>query len=157
PAQGGQVALQSKTIAHPQFPGARVRTPVIIKVGAEDEAVYQQEMFGPIVYIITTDSTEDSIARATRGAREKGAITCSIYCKDPTVLAQAVDQAVEAGASVSSNLTGDVFVNQSAAFSDYHVSGANPAGNATLTDAAFVASRFRLAQSRVPATAAAKP
>jgi phenylacetic acid degradation protein paaN len=156
-AQGGQVALPSKTISHPQFPAARVRTPVIIKVGAQDEAIYQQEMFGPIVYIITTDSTEESIARATRGARQKGAITCSIYCKDPTVLAHAVDQAVEAGASVSSNLTGDVFVNQSAAFSDYHVSGANPAGNATLTDAAFVAPRFRLAQSRVPAAAAAQP
>jgi phenylacetic acid degradation protein paaN len=157
PAQGGQIALPSKSISHPQFPGARVRTPVIIKVGAEDEVLYQQEMFGPIVYIITTESTEDSIARATRGARQKGAITCSIYCKDPAMLAQAVDQAVEAGASVSSNLTGDVFVNQSAAFSDYHVSGANPAGNATLTDASFVAPRFRLAQSRVPAAAAAKP
>ena len=122
PGQGGQVVLASKAINHPQFPKARVRTPVIIKVGADDEKVYQQEMFGPIVYIITTENTEDSIARATRGAREKGALTCSIYCKDPKALARAVEQAVEAGASVSSNLTGEVFVNQSAAFSDYHVS-----------------------------------
>jgi hypothetical protein len=34
-----------------------------------------------------------------------------------------------------------VFVNQSAAFSDYHGTGANPCANAALTDAAFVASR----------------
>jgi len=41
-----------------------------------------------------------------------------------------------------------IFVNQSAAFSDYHVTGANPAGNACLTDAAFVANRFRVAMIR---------
>jgi phenylacetic acid degradation protein paaN len=150
PGEGGQVVLASKSLNHPAFPKARVRTPVILKVGAGQEKTYQQEMFGPITYIVTTDSTEDSIARATRGAREKGAITCSIYCTDPKLLSRAVDQAVEAGASTSSNLTGDVYVNQSAAFSDYHVSGANPAGNATLTDAAFVAPRFRVVQSRLP-------
>ena len=42
-------------------------------------------------------------------------------------------------------------VNQSAAFSDYHVTGANPSGNACLTDTAFVASRFRVAGVRRPA------
>src|SRR5205823_6243284 len=93
PSAGGQVVLASREISHPAFPKARVRTPVIIKVGAEQETIYQQEMFGPIVYVIATESTEDSIARATRGAREKGAITCSIYCTDPKLLAKAVDQA----------------------------------------------------------------
>ena len=43
--------------------------------------------------------------------------------------------------ALSINLTGGVFVNQSAAFSDYHGTGANPAANAALTDAAFVADR----------------
>ena len=42
-----------------------------------------------------------------------------------------------------------MFVNQSAAFSDYHGTGANPAANAALTDAAFVASRFRVVQHRM--------
>jgi hypothetical protein len=55
---------------------------------------------------------------------------------------------VEAGVSVSCNLTGQIYVNQSSAFSDFHVSGANPSGNATLCDAAFVATRFRVVQSR---------
>ena len=44
--------------------------------------------------------------------------------------------------------TQGVYVNQSAAFSDFHATGANPAANAALTDAAFVASRFRVVQSR---------
>jgi phenylacetic acid degradation protein paaN len=152
-AGGGEVVLPSKAPAHPLFPQARVRTPLILKVRGDQEAVYQREMFGPIVYVVATENTDDSIARATRAAREKGAITCSIYATDPRVLEKAQRQAAEAGAAVSCNLTGDVYVNQSAAFSDYHVSGANPAGNATLTDSAYVAARFRVVQSRVPANA----
>jgi phenylacetic acid degradation protein paaN len=153
PAEGGDVVLPSKALSHPAFPNARVRTPVILKVRADQEPVYQREMFGPIVYVVATENTQDSIARATRAAREKGAITCSVYSTDPKVLAEAEKEAAEAGAAVSCNLTGDVYVNQAAAFSDFHVSGANPAGNATLTDAAYVASRFRVVQSRVPVAA----
>ena len=41
-----------------------------------------------------------------------------------------------------------MYVNQSAAFSDFHATGANPAANSALTDAAYVASRFRIVQSR---------
>jgi hypothetical protein len=50
--------------------------------------------------------------------------------------------------ALSCNLTGGVFVNQSAAFSDFHATGGNPAANSTLSDDAFVASRFRIVQSR---------
>jgi phenylacetic acid degradation protein paaN len=155
PQEGGEIVLASKALKHPVFPQARVRTPLILKVSAEQESVYQREMFGPIVYVVATEDTEDSIARATRAAREKGAITCSIYATDPKVLAAAERRAAEAGAAVSCNLLGDIFVNQSAAFSDFHVSGANPAGNATLTDSGFVAGRFHVAQTRVPSAASA--
>jgi hypothetical protein len=51
------------------------------------------------------------------------------------------------------NLTGGVFVNQSAAFSDVHGSAANPAASATLSDPAFVTGRFATLQSRRPAPA----
>ena len=57
-----------------------------------------------------------------------------------------------AGAQLTCNLTGPMPLNFAAAYSDYHVTGLNPAGNATLTDLAFVASRFRITQSRAPAT-----
>ena len=39
-------------------------------------------------------------------------------------------------------------INFAAAYSDYHVTGLNPAGNACLADLAFVASRFRIVQSK---------
>jgi hypothetical protein len=44
-------------------------------------------------------------------------------------------------------------LNFAAAYSDYHVTGLNPAGNATLTNLAFVTGRFGIVQSRRPITA----
>ncbi len=63
----------------------------------------------------------------------------------------AADRFARAGVNLSVNLTGGIYVNQSAAFSDFHVTGLNPAGNASLTDAAFVANRFRTVMWRRPA------
>ncbi|MCP5419565.1 MAG: phenylacetic acid degradation protein PaaN [Gammaproteobacteria bacterium] len=144
----GEVLLASQAITHPQFPKARVRTPVIVKLDAKDEKVYMHEHFGPIAFIIATDDTEHSIALAAKATREQGALTCSVYSSDEAVLTRMEEAAAEAGVALSVNLTGGVFVNQSAAFSDFHATGANPAANATLTDSAFVASRFRVIQSR---------
>ncbi len=65
-------------------------------------------------------------------------------------LAAAESAYATAGAQLTCNLTGAMPLNFAASYSDYHVTGLNPAGNATLTDAAFVAARFRIAQSRRP-------
>lgn len=154
-AEGGTVLRASETLKHPNFPKARVRTPLIIKCDARDEKLYMREMFGPITYIIATDSTQQSIELARKSALEHGAITWLAYATDRAVIEHIEDAAVEAGVPLSINLTGQIWVNQSAAFSDYHVTGCNPSGNATLTDAAFVANRFRVTQSRVPAAAPA--
>jgi hypothetical protein len=59
--------------------------------------------------------------------------------------------ALDSGVSMSSNLTADTYVNQTVAFSDYHGTGANRAANATLTDLAFVADRFRIVEIVRPA------
>ena len=42
-------------------------------------------------------------------------------------------------------------LNFAAAYSHYHVTGLNPAGNASLTNLVFVAGRFCVTQSRRPA------
>ncbi|MFG1491302.1 phenylacetic acid degradation protein PaaN, partial [Oceanospirillum sp. HFRX-1_2] len=64
------------------------------------------------------------------------------------VLDQAEELAMDAKVALSVNLDGGVFVNQSAAFSDFHATGGNPAANASLTDTAFVSRRFVVVQSR---------
>jgi hypothetical protein len=79
---------------------------------------------------------------------EHGAMTASVYSTSPEVIASMRDAALDAGVALSENLTGQVFVNQSAAYSDFHGTGANPAANASYTDTAYVASRFRVVQSR---------
>jgi hypothetical protein len=43
---------------------------------------------------------------------------------------------------VSVNLTGPIYLNQHAAFSDFHVTGGNPAGNASFTDSLYINRRF---------------
>ncbi|GIJ75670.1 phenylacetic acid degradation protein PaaN [Micromonospora phaseoli] len=144
----GDPVLESRTVEHPSFPGAVVRTPTVVKLDASDTATYSQEWFGPISFAIATDSTAHSleILRSTVG--EKGALTAAVYSTDSAVLDATENAAIEVGVHLSGNLTGGVFVNQSAAFSDFHGSGANAAANAALTDGAFVANRFRIVQTR---------
>jgi acyl-CoA reductase-like NAD-dependent aldehyde dehydrogenase len=125
-----------------------VRTPLLLAAEAGEETRFMHEVFGPVAFLIATDSTAQSLALAGKGARERGALTFSVYSQDEAVLRQAREVAADTGVPLSENLTGGVYVNQSAAFSDFHGTGANPAANAALTDAAFVAGRFRVVQSR---------
>ncbi len=92
-----------------------------------------------------------------RIAAEHGALTLSVYSTDEAVIEAAHEASIRGGVALSINLTGGVFVNQSAAFSDFHGTGANPAANAALADAAFVANRFRVVQSRVHVEPKAAP
>jgi phenylacetic acid degradation protein paaN len=151
--EGVEVLRPSGPVPHEAFPTARTRSPLILKTKADRRAVFSREMFGPIAYIIATKDTAQSIDLAAACARECGAITGAVYSTDEAVLSAAESALTAAGVPVSCNLTGQIWVNQSAAFSDFHVSGSNPAGNATLCDAAFVAGRFRWVQSRRPVTA----
>ena len=147
---GGTVLRPSERVSHERYPDARVYSPVVLKVDADRQDLYMREVFGPIVYIVQTQSTAQSIELAAGAARMQGAITGVVYSTDADVLSRAQDALISAGVPVSCNLTGQTFVNQAAAFSDFHVSGANPAGNATLCDAAFVANRFCVVHTRVP-------
>jgi acyl-CoA reductase-like NAD-dependent aldehyde dehydrogenase len=152
---GGIILRPSQPVQNEQFPQARTRSPLISKVDASHHKLFMREMFGPITYIIATDSTQQSIDLASQAARELGAITWSVYSTHPRVLEAIEDAAIDVGVPLSCNLIGQIYVNQAAAFSDYHVSGCNPSGNATLCDSAFVAPRFRIVQSRAPAGAPA--
>jgi len=137
----GDVVLESREVPSEEFPNATIRTPVVIEVDGASDA-FGHEMFGPVIFVVKTKSTEDSIVLARTAALDSGAITWLAYTTDDAVLDSVIDAAVEAGVSVAFNLTGGLFVNQSAAYSDFHVTGGNAAGNASLTDPAFVARRF---------------
>jgi phenylacetic acid degradation protein paaN len=144
----GTVLLDSREVAHPTYPGAVVRTPLLLIQDAANEGMFDSEWFGPITFIVATDSTAQSLDIFRRIVGRKGALTAAVYSTDPGVLDAMEAATIDVGVHLSCNLTGGVFVNQSAAFSDFHASGANAAANASLTDGAYVSNRFRVVQSR---------
>ncbi|GAA0446652.1 phenylacetic acid degradation protein PaaN [Streptomyces sp. NPDC046215] len=150
-AQLGEVALASRAVTNPDFPGATVRTPVIVKLdGAKPdaEAAYLSECFGPVAFAVAVDSAADAVELLRRTVREKGAMTVGAYTTSPEVERLVEEACLEECAQLSLNLTGGVYVNQTAAFSDFHGSGGNPSANAALCDGAFVATRFRTVEVR---------
>ena len=133
--------------------GARTATPLILAVDAADTDAYGEERFGPIAFVVAVGDVAEGVERAAALAERKGAITAALYATDAAQILAAADRFATAGVNLSVNLTGGIYVNQSAAFSDFHVTGANPAGNASLTDTAFVANRFRVVMWRRPVAA----
>ncbi|MFJ5017840.1 phenylacetic acid degradation protein PaaN [Streptomyces griseoluteus] len=147
----GEVALASREITNPDFPDAVVRTPVMVKLDAakpDDEAAYLGECFGPVSFAVAVDSVADAVDLLRRTIREQGAMTVGAHTTDPEVARAIEEVCLEEPAQLSLNLTGGVYVNQTAAFSDFHGSGGNPAANAALTDGAYVANRFRVVEVR---------
>ncbi|WP_428149729.1 aldehyde dehydrogenase family protein [Brevundimonas sp.] len=137
--------------AHPHFPDARTMTPLVIAI--EDGShvdLYAEERFGPVLFLVRKDAGA-AVMEATDLARTKGSISSYLYSTDEEFIDRAAPAYEAAGANLSINLTGAMWINFAAAYSDYHVTGLNPAGNACLADLAFVASRFRIVQRRRPA------
>ncbi|MDT3397653.1 phenylacetic acid degradation protein PaaN [Streptomyces sp. B1866] len=155
----GEVVLASRAVTHPAFPGATIRTPVIVKAdgarkfweGPEPDAPYLSECFGPVSFAVAVDSAADAVDLLRRTVRAKGALTVGAYTTSSEVERLVEEACLEECAPLSLNLTGGVYVNQTAAFSDFHGTGGNPAANAALCDGAFVASRFRVVEVRRPA------
>ncbi|WP_176083693.1 phenylacetic acid degradation protein PaaN [Martelella sp. HB161492] len=128
-------------------------TPMIVIVDGREDGPQNEECFGPVSFVIPVEDENAAIDRAAAVARCKGAITAALYATDGALIERAASAFAEAGVNLSVNLTGNIYVNQSAAFSDFHVTGANPSGNASLTDTAFVAPRFRRVMIRWPKAA----
>ena len=126
----------------------------MLKVDAGDKALYGKEHFGPISFVIACDDAGHALQRATEDVRDHGAITSHVYSTDESFLVRAENAYHVAGASLACNLTG-MPINFAAAYSDFHVTGLNPAGNACLSDLAFVTSRFRIVQTKFPSAAKA--
>ena len=126
---------------NPEFPDARMVIPMVIGVDASDSQ-WKEECFGPLLFVVKTDSHEQSLNLAEELGKSKGAITCSCYTTNEDYQSRVEETMNNVFVPVSFNFTGAAFVNQHAAFSDFHVTGGNPSGNATFTDSLFVNRRF---------------
>ncbi|HEY3049406.1 MAG TPA: phenylacetic acid degradation protein PaaN [Polaromonas sp.] len=142
------VVLASQKLINPEFPDAQVRTPTLLKCDAGDEKAYMEERFGPISFVVRAADAQAAMALSERIVQDHGALTAGIYSTRPEVVDAMVQATWRSKVALSINLTGSIFVNQSAAFSDYHGTGGNPSANASYSDSAFVANRFRVVQRR---------
>lgn len=139
---GGNLVLESKSIVNEEFKDARIATPAVIEVDKSQGAVYNRECFGPILFIIKTDNVADSLALAEALVKEKGALTCGAYTTNAATEALIESTMNNAFVPVSFNFTGAGFINSHAAFSDFHLTGGNAAGNASFANSEFVSKRF---------------
>ena len=146
----GKVWLKSRTFENPMFKKARVATPVVVEIDSSKKDVFSQELFGPIVLLIKTKNTDESLALAQEMAMRHGAISCGAYTTDGSVRETIADAMALAATPVSFNLTGGIYMNQNAAFSDFHVTGGNPSGNASFTNPEYVTKRFTWVGHREP-------
>ncbi|MGE7434993.1 phenylacetic acid degradation protein PaaN [Kitasatospora sp. NPDC001175] len=147
----GELALTPRVVASQEFPGATIRTPALVKVDSDkpdDRATFLSECFGPVSFAVAVESAEAAVELLRRTTAEQGAMTATGWTVDATVEAALVEAALDSGVSLSLNLTGGVYPNQTAAFSDLHGTGANPAANSAYCDGAFVANRFRTVEIR---------
>jgi phenylacetic acid degradation protein paaN len=138
----GVVLLDSQNVAHADFPNARSISPIVLELDSKDFGIYENELFGPIVLIIKTKDTDESIRLAKDMTQKHGAITCAVYSTDVNTSNKIIEEMESVYAPVSLNLVGMIWVNQHAAFSDFHVTGGNPAGNASFTNPEYVCKRF---------------
>jgi phenylacetic acid degradation protein paaN len=141
---GFTVVRNSEPVAQPGFDGSRSMSPLVLQTDTTKRDVYTKEWFGPISFIIETDSFEDSLTEVVSSVREHGALSSLVYTTDAEHMQHAEDAIVAAGAPVAFNFNSFVWVNQSAAFSDFHGTGCTPAGNATFADWQFVTNRYNV-------------
>jgi phenylacetic acid degradation protein paaN len=148
---GARILRQPTPYLHPDFPEARTMTPLVVALPADNAALYAEEHFGPVLFVIAAQGADTAVAEATVLARTHGAISSYLYSTDDAFIDRSLDAYAESGMNLSINLHGAIWANFAAAYSDYHVTGLNPAGNACLADLAFVTNRFRIVQHRRPA------
>lgn len=146
---GLQVLRAAAPVRQAGFDNARSISPLLLLTDDSRADVFEREWFGPIAFVIETESFDSAIEHVVRGVRQHGALTTLVYTTDSNKQQRAEDAIVGAGAPVAFNFNSYVWVNQSAAFSDFHGAGANPAGNATFADLTFVTARYNVVGVRV--------
>ena len=135
---------------HPMFADARMRSPLVARLTPAQDDWHQREHFGPIAFLIEVSSAEEGLGEMARCMSKCGALTAAVWTDNDRLAAQVEDVAARAGVNSATNLSGDALVNFSAAFSDFHGTGANNACSASLTDGAFITPRFFVSESRRP-------
>ena len=132
---GGNLLLDKLKVENAKFEQARICTPIVIEVLPEEAILYQKLYWGPVVFVVKTKDTNQSISLAQQLAKEKNSLLCSLYTTNAKVIEQATSSMNEVFVPIALNFTGFASTNQHVPFSD--LQGRNHWGNE-----AFVNNRF---------------
>lgn len=149
--ENGEVLRDSSPADYPQWPTARCHTPLLVRLDPTDLGVLSPDRGGPVTYLLETATTAEALALAERLMSEHGALGLGLHSTNEHVQELAEDATLRLGIPLHLNLTGQVLMNQPAAYADFHGAGANPAANCSFVDSAFVARRFFFVQAQKPA------
>ncbi|NBO69942.1 MAG: phenylacetic acid degradation protein PaaN [Bacteroidetes bacterium] len=149
-ASGLIIIRDSESVSQQGFDNALSCSPLILKADSAHQEIVHEEWFGPISFMIPVEDISTGIKVMADSIKQHGALTALLHLNDEGLMNQAVDQLVDAGVNISFNLVGPIWVNQSAGFSDFHGTGANPAGNASFADLSFVSRRYNIIGMRRP-------
>jgi phenylacetic acid degradation protein paaN len=125
-----------------EFPEAVFATPALIKTNAQQLEIISKEWFGPIVFLVETNGFEQGLNIAQNLAKTHGSISCGCYSTDESMIELVAETMENVGVQVCFNYHSGVYVNQNAAFSDFHLTGGNPAGNGVFTNSEFLSRRY---------------
>ncbi len=144
----GEILRDSVRIEHPHWPAALVASPLLLKLDDIGEGKLFDGVRGPVAFIVELATTAEALSSAERVMREMGAFNFSVYTSSAPIQELAEDIAARVGVALNINLTGNLLISQTEAFSDFYATGENPAATCSLVDAAFVARRFFVVQMR---------
>jgi len=147
---GLTIIRDSEPVAQHGFDQALSCSPLILKADSIDQSIIHEEWFGPISFLIPVDDISMGIQAMKQSIIKHGALTALVHLQQEHLIEEAIEQLIDAGVNISCNLVGPIWVNQSAGFSDFHGTGANPAGNASFADLSFVSRRYNIIGMRRP-------
>ncbi len=144
----GTLLRDTARIEHPLWPAALMATPLLVRQQLTDSNEFLNQGLGPLMFVVETATTAEAISSAERIMREKGALNFSVYTDSQPLQQLAQGVAIRVGVTLNINLCGNLLPLHAEAFSDFYASGENPAASCSFIDAAFVARRFFVVQTR---------
>lgn len=133
---GAKILLDKLKVENPKFERARICTPIVLEVAPEDMTIYQTAYSGPVIFIIKTKDTNQSISIAQQLAQEQNSLHCSLYTTDEKIMEQTTESMNEVFVPIALNFTGFASTNQHIPFSD--LQGINHIGSETFVNKRFV-------------------
>ena len=133
---------------HPQWPLALVATPLLLRQPPSESYGFLDGLFGPVALVMETATSTEALASAERIMRQKGALNFTVYSNSAPLQQLAQGIAFRVGVALNINLTGNLLLGQTEAFSDFYATGENPSASCSLIDVAYVARRFFVVQTR---------